>query len=165
MNFLVNPISLRRSPSKMKGGAKSQLESNPIPTRDAQRAQINLGHTRTQRTHRDWDRIVSEYLPQRYRSAVDCCRGRASGCSRPGYGISLLGGGRHQSHHRAIRTYIGLGKQTLGGHRQTLMCTRTQEKGAVTPQETDPDLPMSVQESPAEVWVGDGLLQGWGHWV
>ena len=104
MNFLVNPISLRRSPSKMKGGAKSQLESNPIPTRDAQRAQINLGHTRTQRTHRDGDRIVSEYLLQRYRSTVDCCRGRGSGCSRPGYGISLLGGGCHQSHHRATRT-------------------------------------------------------------
>ena len=24
----------------------------------------------------------------------------------------------------------------------------------MTPQETDPDLPVSVQESPAEVWVG-----------
>ena len=33
------------------------------------------------------------------------------------------------------------------------MCTRTQENGAVTPQETDPDLPVSVQESPAEAWV------------
>ena len=32
------------------------------------------------------------------------------------------------------------GKQTLGGHNRTL-CTRTQEKGAATPQETDPDLP------------------------
>ena len=40
------------------------------------------------------------------------------------------------------------------------MCTRTQEKGAVTPQETDPDLPVSVQESPAEAWVSGGLLQG-----
>ena len=29
----------RRSPSKTVGGAKSHLESNPIPTRDAQRAQ------------------------------------------------------------------------------------------------------------------------------
>ena len=29
----------RRSPSKMVGGAKSHLESNPIPTRDAWRAQ------------------------------------------------------------------------------------------------------------------------------
>ena len=35
----------------------------------------------------------------------------------------------------------------------------------MTPQETDPDLPMSVQESPAEVWVGGGLLQGQRHWV
>ena len=33
----------------------------------------------------------------------------------------------------------------------------------MTLQETDPDLPMSVQESLAEVWVGGGLLQGWGH--
>ena len=33
------------------------------------------------------------------------------------------------------------------------MHTRTQEKGAVTPQETDPDLLVSVQESLAEVWV------------
>ena len=50
-------------------------------------------------------------------------------------------------------------KQTLGGHRQDLMHTRTQEKGAVIPQETDPDLPTSVQESPAEGWVSGGLMQ------
>ena len=63
------------------------------------------------------------------------------------------------------RTYTGLGKETLGGHRQNLACTRTQEKGAVTPQETDPDLPVSVQESLVEAWVGGGLLQGRGHCV
>ena len=56
---------------------------------------------------------------------------------------------------------MGLGKQTLGGYKQNLVCTRTQEKGAVTPQETDQDLPVSAQESPAEAWVGSGLLQGW----
>ena len=55
------------------------------------------------------------------------------------------------------RTYTRLGKQTLGGHKQNLVCTRTQEKGAVTPQETDPDLPVSVQETLAEVWVREGL--------
>ena len=33
------------------------------------------------------------------------------------------------------------------------MCTRTQEKGAVTPQEIDPDLPVSVQKSLTEAWV------------
>ena len=44
-------------------------------------------------------------------------------------------------------------KQTLVGHRQNLVCTRTQEKRAVSPQDTDPDLPRNVQESPAEAWV------------
>ena len=29
----------------------------------------------------------------------------------------------------------------------------------MTPQETDPDLPVSVQEPPVEVWVCGGLLQ------
>ena len=33
------------------------------------------------------------------------------------------------------------------------------------PQETDSDLPMSVQESLAEVWVDGGLLQGQGRRV
>ena len=33
----------------------------------------------------------------------------------------------------------------------------------MTPQETDPDLPVSVQESLAETWVIGALLQGWGH--
>ena len=31
------------------------------------------------------------------------------------------------------------------------------------PQETDPDLPVSVQASLVEAWVGGGLLQGRGH--
>ena len=85
----------RRSPSKMVGRVKSYLESNPIPTRDTQRAQTNLVLTRTQRPHRDWDRTVSECLLWRYGSAVDCHRDRGSGYSRPGYGISPLRGGRH----------------------------------------------------------------------
>ena len=55
------------------------------------------------------------------------------------------------------------GKQTLGGHKQNLVHTRTQEKGAVTPQESDSDFSVSVQESLAEVWVGGALLQGWGR--
>ena len=51
----------------------------------------------------------------------------------------------------------------LEGHKQNLVHTRTQEKGAVTPQETNPDLPMSVQEFLVEVWVIGGQLQGLGH--
>ena len=51
----------------------------------------------------------------------------------------------------------------LGRHKQNFVCTRMQEKRAVTPQEADPDLPISAQESPAEVSVGGGLLQGGGR--
>ena len=61
------------------------------------------------------------------------------------------------------RTYTGLGKQTLGGHKRNPVCTRTQEKGVVTPKDTDPDLPVSVQESLAEAEVSSGLLEGRGH--
>ena len=63
------------------------------------------------------------------------------------------------------RTSTGLGKQTLGGHKQKLVLTRIQEKRAVFSQETEPDLPVSVQESPAEAWVSRGLLQSQGHWT
>ena len=48
----------------------------------------------------------------------------------------------------------------LKGLKQNLVCTRTQEKGAVTPQETDPDLPVSVQVSSRGVgqqWAAAGL--------
>ena len=61
------------------------------------------------------------------------------------------------------RTNTGLGKQTLGGDKPNLVCTGTQYKGAVTPQETDPDLSVRVQESLEEAWVDIGLLQCQGH--
>lgn len=100
---------------------------------------------------------MSEGLLRKYGSAVDCSGAGALDA------ISPFRGGHHYPHHRATRTYTGLGKQSLRGPKQNLVHTRTQEKGAVTPQETDPDLPMSVQESPVEVWVTGGLLEGWGQ--
>ena len=33
----------------------------------------------------------------------------------------------------------------------------------MTPQETDPDKPMSVQESPVVLWFHGDLLQAWRH--
>ena len=39
---------------------------------------------------KDSGRTVFECLLKRYGSAVDCCRGRGSGCIRLGYGIMLL---------------------------------------------------------------------------
>ena len=61
------------------------------------------------------------------------------------------------------RTYTGLRKQILGGHTQNLVCTRTQKKGAVIPQETKPDLSVSVQESSMEAWVDSDMPWGQGH--
>ena len=67
------------------------------------------------------------------------------------------------SPNRAIRIYIGLRKQTLGEHKQNHVHTRTQEKRAVTPRETDPELPVTVQESLVEAWVSmGGTAAGWG---
>ena len=98
-----------------------------------------------------------ECLLQGYGSAVACRRGRGSGYRRPGYGISPLGGGRLNPTIEPPEL-TGLGKQTLGEHKQKLVLTRTQENGAVTPQGTDPDLPVSVQDSPTEAWVSSDLL-------
>ena len=51
-----------------------------------------------------------------------------------------------------IQVYAPTSKQTLGGHKQNLVHEDPVE-GAVTPQETEPDLPESVQESPAEACI------------
>ena len=62
------------------------------------------------------------------------------------------------------RTCTGLGEiETLGGHKQYYVCTRTLGTGAVTLQETESDLPMSVWGSPGrqgQQWpaAGKGAL-------
>ena len=63
---------------------------------------------------------------------------------------------------RLIILFAAKDREALYSH---LVCTRTQEKGAVTTQETDTDFPMSVQESSVEAWVGSGLLKDWGHYI
>ena len=148
----------KENSSKMVEGAKSHSESNPICTRNAQRAQTNLVQTRTQRPHRDQDRTVLECLLWQYRSAVDCSRGRGSGCRRPGYDISPLGGCCHNPTIEPPEL-TQLWNQTRGRHKQNLVWTRTQEKVTVALQETDPDLSVNVQESLVEAWNGGGLLQ------
>ena len=55
--------------------------------------------------------------------------------------------------------------EILGGYKQNLLHTGTQEKGVLIPQETEPDLPVSVQESWVEAWVDSGLPWGQGHWI
>ena len=41
----------------MVGGVNLHLESNPIPVRDAQKAQTNLVHTRNQEPHREGEEL------------------------------------------------------------------------------------------------------------
>ena len=49
------------------------------------------------------------------------------------------------------------GVQTFGGHKQNLVCTRSQEKGAVSPQMTELDFLMRVQESGGSMGQHFGL--------
>ena len=64
-----------------------------------------------------------------------------------------------QDFHRSVRHR----DSTLGGHKQNTACSRTKGKGAVTPQETEPDLLASVGVSSVEVWVGSDSQQGERH--
>ena len=50
------------------------------------------------------------------------------------------------------------GNRLLEGTNKTWVY-RSQEKRAVSPQKTESDLPVSVQESPVEAW-GDSLASG-----
>ena len=55
------------------------------------------------------------------------------------------------------------GNRLLEGTNNTLCAAGERNSISMSPQETEPDLPVSVQESLVDVWVGGGLLQGWGH--
>ena len=114
-----------------------------------------------------------ECLLWRYRSAVDYCRGRRSGCSRPGNGISPLGGlwrsplTSPQSCQNLHRT----GK-TDSWRAQTKLCAYQDPEG----RSSDPtrDLPRLAQECPgafsrgirwwwpaAGLWAPSVAVLGW----
>ena len=81
-------------------GRRGEIVSRikPHTHRDAWRAQTKpCMHQETPQRLSQICLGVFECLLQRYGSAVACHRGRGSGCSRPGYGISPLGGGQHYS--------------------------------------------------------------------
>ena len=141
----------------MVGGANLHLESNPFPTRDTQRDKTNLVCTRTQGPHR-----------LRQNCLIISCGGTGWQWSAAGTGPLGVGMAQVLLEEVTINPITELPELTedwewtLGGHNRTL-CTRTQEKGIVTPQETVPDLPVCVRDSLVKVWVCGGLLQGWGH--
>ena len=133
------------------------FEANPIPARDSEGSNKPCAHQDPEIPQR-LNQTVFECLLRRYRSAVDCCRNRGSECSRPRNGISFL----EEVAINPTMEHPNLNR-TLGGHKQNLVCNRIREKGIATPQEANPDLRMSIQKSPVEAWVSNGLLQVWGH--
>ena len=81
-----------------------------------------------------------------------------------------------ESEHSMALLFFGIGMKTDlhqvkmdWGNRDSwkapkkLVYPRTQVTGVVTPQETEPDLLVSLQESPVEVLVESGLLRDQGH--
>ena len=74
----------RRKPSKMVGGVKLSLESNPIPARDSEGSNKTLCIPGP-RDPTDTVPDLCLSLLQRYGSAVACHRGRGSGCSSLGH--------------------------------------------------------------------------------
>ena len=64
------------------------------------------------------------------------------------------------------RTLTGLGETETplleGTHK--VVCASGPGEGAVTPEETEPDLPATVGGAPAEARGGCGLPWGQGHW-
>ena len=64
-----------------------------------------------------------------------------------------------------IQKFHRTGETDSWRSQQNSVCTRTQEKGAVTSQETESDLPVNVLESLEEAWVDSGLLWGQRHWL
>ena len=80
----------------------------------------------------------------------------------PGYLTLKPSGIELQDFHRTERDR----DSTHGGHKQKLVCTRIQRKGAVTLQETEPDLPARVGGYAVQVRVGGSSPRerGRGHW-
>ena len=97
--ILLNTVLSHAKGKTHKDGrrGKIHLESNPISIRDARGAQTKpCAHQEiSQRLSQTCFWAFVWVSPVEYRSAVDCCRCRGSECSRPGYGISPLGGGCH----------------------------------------------------------------------
>ena len=63
------------------------------------------------------------------------------------------------------RTYTRLGYRLLERTNKTLCTPHPGERSWDWPQETGPDLPVSIQESLVEAWVSGGLLQGQRDWM
>ena len=143
---------------------KSCLESNPVLTTGALKAQTKTcAHQETPQRMSQTCLWVFKCLLRRFGSAVASHRGRGSGCSRPGSGISPLGGGRHEPPREPPELTQDWGSRPLEA--QTEPCAQDPGERSSGPTGGWPRLARSVQESPAEAWVSGGLRQGRGRWA
>ena len=99
---MLDPTEERYPPSKGKGEAPGRWQErcNQVQNQTPHPSETLGGLKQTlcapePRGPSETDRAVSEYLAQRYESAVACRKDGGSGCSRPGYGRSPLGGDCH----------------------------------------------------------------------
>ena len=133
----------------MAGGGAITIKSNPRPARWA--------------THKLQNNNTKEVLPLLWWFWASCQ------ASQPGDLTKGLGIPRESDLEGQQDLIIGLPqgweKQRFYCWRaQTkFACTKTQGKGSVILQETEPDLTASVTGFPVEVRVGRGSPQVWGH--
>ena len=163
---IPNSQGQRRSPSKTARGMKSHLEPNPIPTRDAQRAQTKpCVHQKSPKRLSQtclWDLPLSVWvspvevqvssgLPQRQRPWMQ----QTWVWHKPSWRRSPL------TTSQSCRNLHGTG-ETDSWRAQTKPCVHQDSE---TPQRLSQNC---VWVSPAEVWVvwvSSDLLQGQGFWV
>ena len=86
------PWRTKEKPQQHSRRVKITFRANPIPTRDAWRAQTKPCAQQETPAETEPDLSLSVCLLQRYRSAVACHRGRGSGCNSLWCGINPLGG-------------------------------------------------------------------------
>ena len=123
----------------------------------------------TRRPHRDWARHTFECL------SVTCgsmgqqwsaAGAGALGAADLGVAYALLEEVIINSTTELPELTQDWGNRLLEGTNKTLGTSGPRRKEQWPHKGlTDPDVPVSVQESPVELWVSSRLLQGHGHWV
>ena len=92
------------------------------------------------------------------------CEGSELHIRLPSLGIVQRDGNPQRMALRASRMTEGNRDSSLGGQKYNFEHTKTQRRGAVTQQETEPKVPINIGGPPVEAWVGRGSPQGWVHW-
>ena len=140
----------RRNCSKTVRGGTITVKSNPIPAGCV--------------THKLGNNNTKEVLPLLWRFWI----------SRQAFQLGALTKGRGIPTEFTLkasgiwlqdfRRTGGTRDSSLGGHKQNLVHIKTQRKGAVTPQVTEPKPPARFGRPPVEAWVRRGSPQWWGYW-